>query len=334
MRGVVYIVISLVAGLGFFAGTASAQTVEQLKRELAAKDAEIARLQGRVRQLESGGAEPLRPMTPQPTTYAPASAPPSGANDDEMDRALEQTMVREGALVMAPFTYELTPEFSWAHWDKVQQPFVENSYSAGLGFRMGLPWHSQISIGVPYVWSDLRDGGTAEGLADAGIVFSKELTREGEVMPGLLGSVGWTSPTSRACCTGPIPYVSGFQAGLTASKRLDPLVAFASVSYFSSISSWVTDTASNPSDVIGTRIGASLAVTPATSVTAGVNLSFLTDPSPGNLPVPNSDSVLSTVDIGFSTILWRQTLLSTTAQFGLTGNVPDFRLITSVPVRF
>ena len=59
---------------------------------------------------------------------------------------------------MSPFTYELTPEFSWAHWDKVWQPFVENSYSAGLGFRMGLPWHSQISIGVPYVWSDLRDG--------------------------------------------------------------------------------------------------------------------------------------------------------------------------------
>ena len=47
-----------------------------------------------------------------------------------------------------------------------------------------------------------------------------------------------------------------------------------------------------------------------------------------------SDSVLSAVDIGFSTILWRQTLLSTTGQFGLTGDVPDFRLITSVPVSF
>jgi len=31
---------------------------------------------------------------------------------------------------------------------------------------------------------------------------------------------------------------------------------------------------------------------------------------------------------------WRQTVLSTTAQFGLTGDVPDFRLITSVPVGF
>ena len=150
----------------------------------------------------------------------------------------------------------------------------------------------------------------------------------------MLGSVGWTSPTSRACCTEPIPYVSGFQGGLTAVKRLDPLVAFANASYFSSISRFVAGTTTDPSDVIGTRLGASLAVTPATSITTGVNLSFLTDPTPENLPVPNSDNVLSSVDIGFSTILWRQTLLSTTAQFGLTGDVPDFRLTTSVPVSF
>ena len=144
-----------------------------------------------------------------------------------MDRALEQALVSQGALVLSPFTYELTPEFSWAHWDTITNPTLENSYSAGLGFRMGLPWRSQISIGVPYVWNDFGEGGTTDGLGDAGVVFSKELLREGAVAPALLGSVGWTSPTSRACCTGPIPYVSGFQGGLTAVKRLDPLVAFA-----------------------------------------------------------------------------------------------------------
>jgi hypothetical protein len=329
MNRLAYVVVSFVAGLCLGLGPASAQTVEQLKRELAAKDAEIARLRDQVRQMESYGAAPARSVAAQPA-YGPAPSP----DEDELDRALDQTLVREGALVLAPFTYELTPTVSWAHWDKVQQPFVENSYSAGLGFRMGLPWRSQVSIGVPYVWNDLRAGGTAEGLGDAGVLFSKELLQETETLPALLGSVGWTSPTSRACCFGPIPYVSGFQGGLTASKRLDPLVAFASVSYYSSLSREVAGTTLDPSDVIGTRLGASLAVTPATSITTGVNLSFLTDPTPGDLPVPNSDSVLTSVDIGFSTILWRQTLLSTTAQFGLTGNVPDFRLITSVPIRF
>jgi hypothetical protein len=239
--------------------------------------------------------------------------------------------VREGALVLPPRTYELTPSFSWAHWDKIQEPLINNSFSAGASFTMGLPWRSQVSVGVPYVWDDLRNGGTSQGLGDAGVLSSKELVQEN--VPGLLGSVGWTSPTNRSCCFGPIPYVSGFQGGLTASKRLDPLVAFASVSYFSSISDLIARTTSNE-NVIGTRLGASLAVTPATSITTGVNLSFLTNPNPGNLPVPNSDSVLSSVDIGFNTLLWHQTFLNVTGQFGLTGDVPDFRLITTVPVRF
>jgi len=50
--------------------------------------------------------------------------------------------------------------------------------------------------------------------------------------------------------------------------------------------------------------------------------------------VPNSDRVLSTVDVGFSTIVWTRTLLNVTTQFGITGHVPDFRVITSLPIRF
>jgi hypothetical protein len=331
MNRLAYVVTLLVIGLVLCAGSAKAQTVEELKQELAAKDAEIARLRGRVRQLESGGAMPVRAADAQPT-YLPPPPPGSPGGDDDMDRALEQALVSQGALVLSPFSYELAPEFSWAHWDSVTNPTLENSYSAGLNFRMGLPWRSQISIGVPYVWSDFGESGSADGLGDAGVVFSKELLQEGPIIPALLGSVGWTSPTSRACCTGPIPYVSGFQGGLTAVKRLDPLVAFASVSYYSEISGFVVGSAFNPSDVIGTRLGASLAVTPTTSLTAGLNISFLTDTP--SLPGPQPDDVLASVDLGFNTLLWRRTFISTTAQFGLTGDIPDFRLITTVPVRF
>src|SRR5262249_10631137 len=46
---------------------------------------------------------------------------------------------------------------------------------------------------------------------------------DGGWVPTLVGSVGWTSPTSRGSAFTPIPYVSGFQAGLTASKRFDPM---------------------------------------------------------------------------------------------------------------
>jgi hypothetical protein len=252
-----------------------------------------------------------------------------------MDRALERALVREGALVLAPWTYEVTPQFSYAHWDKVQDSTIRNSYSAGLGFRMGLPWQSQVSVSLPYVYSEGRDGfPSSSGLGDAGILLSKELMQDNGVVPNLVGSIGWTSPTSLGSSFTPIPYVSGFQAGLTASKGLDPLVVFVGASYFSSASHDIAGTKVDPANVVGTRMGASLAVSPATAVTAGFNLAYLTNTHPSDFVLPNSDRVLSSFDVGVSTIVWGRTLLNVTAQFGITGHVPDFRLITSLPVRF
>jgi hypothetical protein len=50
-------------------------------------------------------------------------------------------------------------------------------------------------------------------------LLSKELLiDDGGWVPNLVGSVGWTSPTSRGSAFSPIPYVSGFQAGLTADR--------------------------------------------------------------------------------------------------------------------
>ena len=209
-----------------------------------AKDAHIRQLEGRIRKIEK---------TPQGDIVGPPSAPRAAQgvadrsavsraveapayDDDELDRALERTLVREGALVLPPWVSELTPQFSYAHWDKVQNPYVRNSYTAALGYRLGLPWGFQVSAGLPYTYSEFRDGTSNSGLGDAGFLLSKELFLESSWTPNLVGSVGWTSPTSTGSgnTTTPIPYVSGFQAGLTASKRLDPLVVFGSVSYFSS----------------------------------------------------------------------------------------------------
>jgi len=66
----------------------------------------------------------------------------------------------------------------------------------------------------------------------------------------------------------------------------------------------------------------------------GFNVAYLTNPHFTDFVVPNSDRVLSTVDVGFSTIVWARTLLNVTAQFGITGHVPNFRVITSLPIRF
>jgi hypothetical protein len=50
--------------------------------------------------------------------------------------------------------------------------------------------------------------------------------------------------------------------------------------------------------------------------------------------VPDSDDVLATLQIGFSTILGRRVLLSLSGDFRLSGDVPDFRLSASLPIRF
>ena len=69
------------------ASGASAQTVEQLKRELAAKRAEVAKLEQRIRKMESGSdkKKPLHPPARQLSSAPPPDEP------DVLDRALERT---------------------------------------------------------------------------------------------------------------------------------------------------------------------------------------------------------------------------------------------------
>ena len=320
---------------------ARAKTLDDLKAELAGKKADVAKLERRIRQMEGqvpakAGVPPLfvAPVagpTAQPPTTAVNAATPS--DDQESERALERTLVREGALVLPTWRFQLTPQFSYAHWDKIQDPFISNTYSGALSVAMGLPWQSQISVSVPYVFDQGRNGNpSSSGFADVGFLLSKELLVENGPVPNLVGSVGWTSPTSRSSAVGPIPYVSGFQAGFTASKRLDPLVVFLSGSYFSAAE--VEGVQFNPADVVGGRIGASLAISPATAITAGFNVAYLTDTHAADLVLPNSDRLLSSVDVGFNTLLWNRTMLSITTQFGITGHTPDFRVITALPIRF
>jgi hypothetical protein len=69
----------------------------------------------------------------------------------------------------------------------------------------------------------------------------------------------------------------------------------------------VAGTPVNPSDVIGSRFGGSLAISPATSVTMGLNMSYLVNARPIDLVVPQSDRLLSTVDVGFATVVGPRT---------------------------
>ena len=87
MRRIACIIVALIASLSLCGGAASAQTVAELKKQLATKDAEIARLRSEVQQLRSTGAPAVRPIA-QPT-YVPPPPPPT-QEVAEKDRALER----------------------------------------------------------------------------------------------------------------------------------------------------------------------------------------------------------------------------------------------------
>src|SRR5262245_34397738 len=97
--------LAMASVAALFAPTANAETVDDLKRELAAKKAYIAKLERRLRDLEKRPPAPrptlvTAPVAPPPPRVGVAPAPPPSPEDDEMERALERTLVREGALVL------------------------------------------------------------------------------------------------------------------------------------------------------------------------------------------------------------------------------------------
>jgi len=158
---------AITCATGLAVAAAPAKTLDDLRAELAAKKADVAKLERRIRQMEGqvpteGDVPPLfvapvaGPTARPPTTALNAATP---SDDQELERALERTLVREGALVLPKWGFQVTPQFSYAHWDKIQDPFISNTYSGALSVAMGLPWQSQISVSVPYVFDQGRTGG-------------------------------------------------------------------------------------------------------------------------------------------------------------------------------
>jgi len=312
------------------AGAAAAQTVEELKRAIEERDAVILELKRKVEALERG---PSLRASPAP------SAPAQAAEDDEdLSRALERTLVQQGGLLLRPSTYELQPEASYANWDRSRGPM---RYVAGtsLSLRAGLPWESQFQLRVPYVHVSTA-AGSATALGDIELSLSKQLARESAGWPGLIASLGWIGRTGRDGFDGGVPSVptgGGFnvlQGGLTVVKRSDPLMLYGGISYAAAFSRQVSGTEVAPGNTFGLRLGTILAASPDTALNLGLNLGFVRATRLNGQTVPDSDTVLGTLQIGVGTVLSRNVLLNVSGDVRLTGNVPNFRLSVSLPIRF
>ena len=352
---------------------------EDFKAQLAERDAIIIELQHSVAELNQRLAvleNQLQVETPQKSsnTRPEKSEPnntaiesketfrqsdPSRLSVDLLaaERALERTLVEAGALLLPQGAIELTPSVAYSvtefdfpttldtgEGEELAVVSVNRAAtSLGLTARIGLPFDSQLELGVPYQSvteestlaissspaSRIKE--TGRGSGDFLIGVSKTLRRENGRTPDIVGRVTWN--TGQGTESDNDVFLGGGFSSLSASlsfvKRLDPLALFLALDY--------QDTQSQgdvtPGDAFGVSIGTGLAVSPASSLFRSVTHRSISEAKIDGETVVGSDLDVTTLTLGFSTILSRGTLLNLYSEVGMSDDAPDYTIGFSVPIR-
>jgi hypothetical protein len=399
------LVTGLVALSAMQPALAQQPTVLDLQKEIESRDKMIADLSRRIEALEkashpaprpaalagTGPAVPSRP--PQPVTdtgrtglaqFAPfdtqAPAAPGGTgtlpattapiaasppDQESLERALENTLVNQGGLLLPPYTVQLVPDVSYAYQDLFQLAFAGNGtslvtqrsrrdlFEAGLGLRVGLPWETQFSVRVPYGWDSGQTtfagtstiGSRSSGIGDVTVGLQKQIWHESGWTPDLLLSLVYSANTGSSSLSMPqvssFPFSvgtgSGFNSiigGITALKRQDPLVFLGSFNYQHSFAATIGGRNQQIGDAYEFRLSPILAASPDTSLRVAFDTTFQTRGSISGSQVPGSDQVISFLEFGVGSVLSAKLFLDSSVAIGLTKDSPNFRLLFSLPFRF
>ena len=306
----------LVAGLLGWAASVAGQSAEELRREIELRDAEIRRLKERLEAAERKPAE-------------------TQLEDDELNRALERTLVQAGLLVLPVRRYELQPQLSYSHWDGDRGP-LRYEWDASLTGRAGIGWETQLQVTVPYLHVATSTDSTTD-LGDIALTATKQLAPERGRSPAVLASLGWVARTGQDPFSGRVPTGAGFdvvQGAVSLLKRADPLVYFGGATYSLPLPHQYSGRKLEPGRSIGLRIGGALAATPYSSINLAVNVTFQGAAEVDGQRVPDSDTVLGTLQVGFGTLLSSSMMLNVGGEFRFSGPVPNFRLTVGLPFRF
>lgn len=319
------------------AATCGAQSNAELQRTIAEQAATIERQQQRIELLERE-LTPAR-VGPGTSTRTSSTAPQDAADDS--NRALERALVREGALLLSSGTAEVEPNFVASH-SSGEGGFHRTSFGPGVTVRVGLPGKSQVEASLPYVFERIKNDGQSlhnDGIGDLSVAASHQFLAETGKLPSLVGSLSYESTTGRNTSYegGPLVALGGgfpsLQASLSATRRVDPLVFFGSLSATRYDARDKGGARIRPGNIYGVRFGTALATAPATSLRAAFSLSLLDKTRINGAPVPTGD-VIAFLEVGGSAVLTPTTALDVLFSAGLTRNTPDFRLMVSLPVRF
>jgi hypothetical protein len=353
------------AMLTLFAAAAQAQeTPEQLKRKLQERDKVISELLDRVEALERRvGVERLEPEAGAAAaveTDAGGTRPAPGTvvvSEEDAERALERSLTRAGAVLLRSGVLEAEPSFTYARREDRTPAFVatpggivageternSNSLTGNLALRLGLPWDSQLEVGLPYRWREVEtvtnigfapvDASTESGAGagDINVGLAKTLLREGLWAPDVVGRVTWDSDSGET--DNGLSFGSGFQelrGSLSAIKRQDPIAFVGGLSYQHAFEKDDVQ----PGQTWSASFGSYVALSPETSLRFLLSGGYQDETELFGAGVSGSDRTLGTFTVGGSTLLAPGILMNLSAGIGLTDDADDFSITLSLPIRF
>lgn len=315
----------------FLAGAALLATLvgaDSLQQQLDQKEAEIRRLRARIEALERQAAETSSRHIP---------------SDPEMERALERALVRETGLLLPRGALEIEPNFVYSHFNDRGANFQRDAYGPGITLRIGLPSRSQLDVELPYVFEHRREGSVSSrssGPGDLALGLSRQLARERNSVPGVIGSLRYQMGTGENTVlesTTPVAHGAGYdslEGSLTVVKRMDPLVFFGSYSHTNNFSATQGGMKLDAGYSQGLRFGTLLAASPHTSLRALFELTLPSGVRVDGTEVPGSDDPVGMLMLGGSAVLSRTAALDISVEAGLTSNAPDYRITAALPIRF
>lgn len=346
-------------------------TRAELQSLLKERDAAIIELQHTIRDMMTRLETVERSMSPAPalTTASPragddpvptASAQGFGrleVDEQAAQRALERTLIQGGTLLLPAWRIQFGPSIGYTLNQTDFPAFVEDgdalllgsqdvkrsALNANLAVQVGLPFESQLELGIPYQWVDeeIRSrilgaplGQTVErngqGIGSLKVGLAKTFVRERGWRPDLVGRITWDTGSGVRSDNG--VFIGGFESldgSLSFIKRQDPLVFFGSASYLT----FFEDDGVEPGDQVGVSFGAALAASPSSSLFASISNHFLGETEVGNERIDGSDVSSFALNIGASTVVARSVLLSLTSGIGISENAPDYSIRLSASLQ-
>lgn len=348
--------------------------IQELKENLQERDKVILELLERVEALEQRvGVDHIEVESSEASDNAPEQAASKDkkstessqetpglviVEESDTERALKRSLTLEGALLLSPGILEVEPSLSYAREeDSTPRLFASdsqilagetdqnaNSYTVDVAVRLGLPWDSQLEIGLPYRWTEVNSvnkigfvstesTAQSEGaFGDLRVGIAKTLLRENLWRPNLVGRITWDTNTGKISEKG--LYLGGgfneFRGSLTATKRQDPIAFVGGLSYEYSLE----EEQIKPGPIISASFGSFIALSPETSFQFLLAGAYQEESELSGNEIIASDRTIASFVVGISTLIAPRTLLNFSVGIGLTKDADDFTIALSLPFRF